>query len=212
MNLLFYDTETSGLPIWDRRSDHPSQPRIVEIAAELTDGQGKMISMMSALIKPDGWSIGADAIKLHGIENDYAREHGMPIADAMNVFMDMQERAGMRIAHNQAFDERMVRIELIRLFDREVADVWKEEGQKFCTMHSAKSTVGATNDKGGIKTPTLAEAYTYFTHQESEQDHRALGDLLMCKAVYFGLLRYSEEHPQEEETAADMPLFEASEI
>ncbi len=212
MNLLFYDVETSGLPVWDRRSDHPSQPRIVEIAAELTDAQGKMISMMSALIMPDGWSIWVDAIKVHGIENDYARDNGMPIADAMKVFMDMWEQAGMRIAHNQAFDERMVRIELIRLFDREVADVWKD-GQKFCTMHSAKSIVGATNAKGAIKTPTLAEAYTYFTHLESEQDHRALGDLLMCKAVYFGLLRYSEEHPEaQEKPAAEVPLFEASEI
>ena len=35
--ILFYDTETTGLPLWSQPSEHPDQPRVVQLAALLCD-------------------------------------------------------------------------------------------------------------------------------------------------------------------------------
>lgn len=35
--ILFYDTETNGLPLWREPSNHPGQPHITQLAAELCD-------------------------------------------------------------------------------------------------------------------------------------------------------------------------------
>ncbi|MGT2505722.1 hypothetical protein [Cupriavidus basilensis] len=56
--ILFYDTETSGLPQWSLPSEDPSQPHITQIAAELHDEDtGTTLAFMDLLIRPDGWTI-----------------------------------------------------------------------------------------------------------------------------------------------------------
>lgn len=58
--IIFYDTETTGLPLWREPSEHPDQPHIVEIAS------------MNALIRPDGWTISPEAAAIHGISQERA--------------------------------------------------------------------------------------------------------------------------------------------
>ena len=37
---IFYDTETTGIPLFSEPSEHPGQPHIVQLAACLVDQQG----------------------------------------------------------------------------------------------------------------------------------------------------------------------------
>lgn len=183
--ILVFDVETTGLPQWKLPSLDPSQPRIIEIAAELVDEEnGNVLGAMDLLIRPDGWTIPPEIEALTGITNDQAEKFGVPIAQAMDVFMSLWLAATLRVAHNEPFDARMVRIELARAMaeDDAVHEMWKN-GAKFCTQsHSTKAL------KIG-KTVNLREAYQHFTGEELVGAHRAATDVHGCKTVYFGLKR-----------------------
>ncbi|HEY8351659.1 MAG TPA: hypothetical protein VIK87_03855, partial [Sphingomonadales bacterium] len=58
MRILFYDTETTGLPLFSEPSSDPRQPHIVQAAAVLVDaGTRKAISSINLISRPDGWEI-----------------------------------------------------------------------------------------------------------------------------------------------------------
>ena len=206
MNLLFFDTETTGFPDYHRPSDGEYQPHIVQLTALLTDYQGEKLSSMDFLIHPEGWTIDetSDAFKSNGITNERAMAGGVPEFEAVEMFMRLWECCDLRIAHNDAFDARIIRIGLKRMAG--LADqmtpgakarmqMWKD-ASKFCTFH--KSTkhcklpptpkMMAAGRKKSFKPPTLGEAYKHFTGKELVGAHNAMVDLLACKTVYFGIL------------------------
>jgi DNA polymerase-3 subunit epsilon len=202
---LIYDTETNGLPLWKEPSEHPGQPRITQIACELVDDDTREVQdSMSFLIKPDGWTIPEDLQKLTGITMERAEKEGVPMQEVLPAFIRMWERALQRVAHNESFDMRMVRIELMRhekykdmlITNANVpfADFWKG-GKAFCTQGNSQKIIKlpatvAMHKTGrhGPKAPNLGEAYKFFTGKELEGAHDAQVDLMACKAVYFGIL------------------------
>ena len=66
---LIFDTETTGLPKkWNAPiSDSENWPRCVQLAWQLHDNNGKLISNQSSIIKPDGFDIPFESEKVHGI-------------------------------------------------------------------------------------------------------------------------------------------------
>jgi len=196
MKALFYDTETNGLPNWGAPSEDPSQPRITQLCAELVDDDsGEVYAALNTLIQPDGWTIPADLEALTGITNDKARTVGTPMMVALPMFMHLWQRCDVRVAHNESFDMRMVRIELMRhaLYTATDADHWKA-GPAFCTQ--AKSTpilklpptpkmIAA--GRNHHKSANLGEAYRHFTGKDLEGAHNAAVDVAACKTVYFAL-------------------------
>lgn len=85
MNLaLFYDTETTGLPLFKEPSEHPDQPHIVQLAACLVDlDTRKTIASMDVIVKPNGWTIPAEVSAIHGITTEHAMDVG--ISEAMAI-------------------------------------------------------------------------------------------------------------------------------
>ncbi len=63
--LLFFDTETSGLPGNHRAplNDLANWPRLVQIAWLLTDVQGGRQQAVEAIIRPDGFTIPVDLFR-----------------------------------------------------------------------------------------------------------------------------------------------------
>ena len=55
--ILFWDSETTGLPDFNLRARDPAQPHIVQLAAILTDDGGSVYESHNVIIKPDGWTI-----------------------------------------------------------------------------------------------------------------------------------------------------------
>lgn len=63
---LFFDTETTGLPKnWKAPvTDLNNWPRLVQLAYLLYDAQGNKMAEGDYIIKPDGFTVGAEATKI----------------------------------------------------------------------------------------------------------------------------------------------------
>jgi DNA polymerase III subunit epsilon len=195
--ILFYDTETTGLPNWKTPSGGEDQPHIVQIGALLVDVETKeVLKELDVIVKPEGWEIPEDTIEVHGITNEHALEVGIPEKEAITHLLDMLHSVeGVeRVAYNRTFDQRIIRIGLKRFFSEEVQDVWAEKDNHHCAMLMAKK-ICKIEPKGryGYKNPKLSEAYKFFTGEELEGAHNALVDTKAAMTVYFACLEYNEE-------------------
>lgn len=196
MRVLFYDTETTGLPDFKKPSDDPCQPRITQLCAELCDDKtGEVLAVLNTLIGPDEWTIPEELEKLTGITTEKCKVVGLAMDMVLPLFIDLWSKADVRVGHNESFDMRMVRIELFRhkAYGEQFADKWKA-GKAYCTMGSSQAILNLppsermiASGRRGPKPPNLSEAYQHFTGHPLENAHNAAVDVMACKAVYFAL-------------------------
>lgn len=198
MRALIYDTETTGLPLWNDPSDDPRQPHIVQLAAMLVDLDAqKTISSLDLIIAPDGWSIPPEMTAIHGIEDTYARQVGVLEELALSAFMALWLKADVRIAHNESFDARIVRIALKRHMSDAPAklhDDWKA-GKAECTQKMSTPILALPPTdkmmKAGFghkyKSANLREAYKFFYQTDFDGAHSAMADAQACAAVYYAI-------------------------
>ena len=196
---IFYDTETTGLPDFKAPSEAEHQPHIVQLAACLVDlDTRKTIASMDVIVRPAGWIIPDDIAKIHGITTEQAMDVGISESLAVGMFMELWGHR-VRIAHNEQFDARILRIALMRhqgdVFHspsgKSIADIWKE-GKADCTAKlatpickippTAKMVAAGFNK---FKTANLSEAYRHFIGRDFENAHSAMADVQACMAVYF---------------------------
>jgi DNA polymerase-3 subunit epsilon len=186
---LFYDTETTGLPLWKEPSDHVDQPHIVQLAAKLVNlATREVLKSMDVIIRPDGWVIPDDVIAVHGITNERAAAEGIPEAEAIDQLLAMWGDVEL-IGHNESFDRRIVRIATKRHIDPRdpdlaipVSDEWKA-AKSYCTCYKARAHTKLDKNK----LPKLTEAYQHFFGKPMEGAHSAGGDVDGCIAVYFAI-------------------------
>lgn len=194
--ILLYDSETSGLPLWNEPSEDPRQPRIIQLCAELVDDDTREVyAGLHTLIKPDGWTVPDEITELTGITTEKCEAVGMPIAEALRAFLEMWKCCSLRAGHNESFDMRMVRIEIKRdvKFFPELADEWKA-GQAYCTQAKATPILKLPPTEKMIKagrkhfkSANLSEAYQFFTGKPLEGAHNSTVDVMALKAVYWGI-------------------------
>lgn len=193
MNLITpYDTETTGLPLFRDPSDDPRQPHLVDICILAFSVDGTLVDSFEAMVRPDGWVIPAEVTAIHGITNEMAMDLGIPESEALDGFMAIHDRAGLRVAHNISFDDRIMRIALSRYRGKEAADAFKTT-PGYCTCQNSKNLVQcpptAKMIAAGLgrqfKVPTVAEALRHFTGEELVGGHRARPDTEACARIYF---------------------------
>lgn len=191
---LFYDTETTGLPLFDAPDDHPGQPHIVQLAACLVDiDKRETISSFDVTIRPDGWTIPDEVAKIHGITTERASDVGIDAPLALDMLMHLWRRAGARIGHNEQFDCRIVRIGLLRHFCEAEANTWAA-GAAQCTQVLSTPVLKLPPTPRMIaagrrhhKSANLGEAYRHFTGKPLEGAHSAMVDVRACMAVFFAI-------------------------
>ena len=107
---LIFDTETTGLPLnWNAPlNNFDNWPRCVQIAWQIHDIEGKLVSVKNYIIKPDGYDIPYNATKIHGISNEIANEKGIPLKEVLNYFLDDVKKSKFLIGHNVLFDKNIV--------------------------------------------------------------------------------------------------------
>ncbi len=176
--IFFYDTETTGLPVWQEPSDSVSQPHLVQLGAVLVNADTKeIISSMDVIIKPEGWTIPSEVAEIHGITTEKALAVGVPEKVALEMFLSMRGDAD-RVAYNKTFDQRIIRIAAKRYLDDEAQEKWAIKEDHHCSMRMAQADIGGKN-------PKLAVSYKHYTGKDLENAHSAMADTLACMAVYF---------------------------
>lgn len=170
MRILTFDTETSSL----------HEPHIVQLAAILTEG-GKEYASFNVLIKPEGWVIDPGAEGIHGISLETSADFGISIYCALWIFDELCGQADVIVAHNYAFDSRVVSGEYVRL-----EKVWTPP-KSLCTMLATKN-ICKIPGKRGYKWPKLIEAHRHFFNEDFDGSHDALNDVRACHRVHKHLI------------------------
>lgn len=202
LTILFYDVECTGLPLYGERSADPRQPRVFQLAAELcVEETGETIAELNQFILPDGWTIPDDVAKLTGVTTELALIKGVAADLVFPEFIELWKRAGLRAGHNEKFDARLMRIELVRspTFANQLhngvafEDHWKA-APAYCTQGGSTKIVNASRPAGDKKkTASLAEAYAHFTGKTLDGAHDAQVDVRASKAVYYGIKAHNAQ-------------------
>lgn len=159
MKLLFFDTETNGLP-WNRHASYKNTenwPRILQISWQVWfvgTQTAKCLHHVNSLIQPDPdlkWD--TEAAKIHTLTLDSLKTKGKPIQTILNWFAADCKEVDLVIAHNLKFDKMAIWAEFMRQ-DCDPIQFWPE--RELCTMNA---TVSICKIPG--KNPTPEDPYKW---------------------------------------------------
>jgi DNA polymerase III epsilon subunit-like protein len=195
---LFLDTETTGLPL--RYDAPPSQvgnwPRLVQIAWLLTDKDGHELAARSFIIRPDGFVIPDDAVRVHGITTEIARRRGVDVRSALDTLSEDLSRAQLLVAHNVEFDNGVVGAEFYRAgHGANPLDALP----RYCTMRESTELCQIPGGPYGVRTrrpalrgwkwPTLDQLHHTLFRERFQVSHEGLADARACARCFFELMR-----------------------
>ncbi|MBK5277970.1 MAG: PHP domain-containing protein, partial [Bacteroidia bacterium] len=209
---LIFDTETTGIPHNKTApiTDLDNWPRLVQIAWQLHDGKGKLISQNSFIVKPTGFDIPFKAEQIHGISTKRAMEEGHDLKIVLASFDKDLEKTSVLIGHNIEFDINIIGAELIR----ESLDT-----VKFLSLQKIDTGLASIDFcqlKGGIggklKMPRLTELHEILFGERFEDAHDASYDVAATARSFFGLVRKKVVKPFDstpvEDIEYEMPNLE----
>lgn len=194
---VFFDTETVGLPKnWKAPvTDTDNWPRVTQLAWQVYDQAGNLISQRCNLIKPDGWTIPTvEELTAEGSKNPFFFEEnnmstercereGVSLDEILKDFVQQVDGANYLIAHNMAFDEKIIGCEMIRTGYK-----FREEPKKMCTMQESTNYCKMQPFRyGTYKWPTLLELHKKLFDEEFDGAHDALEDVRACARSFFEL-------------------------
>jgi DNA polymerase-3 subunit alpha len=217
--ILIYDTETTGLPRdWNAPiTDGDNWPRLVQLAWQLHDPQGKLLSRGNRIVQPDGFTIPFNSTKIHGITTARAQQEGLPLDQVMEEFMADAAQATYVMGHNIGFDVNVAGAELVRLgqapeglTEKALIDS-KDEGTEFCAIPGGRG--------GKFKWPTLTELHQKLFGEGFGDAHDAAYDVSATARCFFEMVRIRVierpefEHPEKlvyEAPKLEVANFDAS--
>ena len=155
---LTFDTETTGLPknYSAPISETDNWPRMVQIAWQINDKSGNLISSESHIIKPKGYTIPFNAEKIHGISTQKAIDKGKEIKYVLEKFNNELKKNKYIIGHNINFDVNILGSEFYRskiktsLLEKESIDTGLIS-KEFCQLEGGLG--------GKLKMPKLIELH-----------------------------------------------------
>jgi len=183
MKILFFDTETTGLPKnWKAPVEQiDNWPRLVQIAWQVYNHEGDLLEEHEYVIKPVGFIIPSAASDVHKISTEKALEIGVDLLTILKVFSSSVKDCGLLVAHNYSFDYNIMGSELIR---NGLENTLREK-EYICTM-KASTDFCKIPSPNGYKWPKLEELY-YKLFQESFNAHDALDDIKATAKCFWKL-------------------------
>ena len=192
---LIFDTETTGLPKrWDAPlSDSENWPRCVQVAWQIHNKNGELVSQKSFLIKPNGFSITYESEKVNGISTALAEKQGASLENVLDEFHDAINQVEYIVGHNISFDRNILGAEFLRLglndvlVEKKLIDTCTEETAHLCKLKGGRG--------GKFKLPTLSELYVFVFEENFDEAHNAAADVEATSRVFLELLRLDKLHP-----------------
>jgi DNA polymerase III epsilon subunit-like protein len=181
-SILVFDTETTGLNPREEvaRSNCTQFPRIVQIAWIVFDKELKVISQQSQIVKQTK-KIPQEAIRIHGITDEIAKNRGVEINTVLRDFLSDAKSCDVLVAHNIGFDLPVLKSELYRN-DIDVGVI--KHKRNLCTMISSVNFCAIERREWDTyKYPTLKELYeNCFPDKILDEKilHNALFDVTIC--------------------------------
>jgi DNA polymerase III epsilon subunit-like protein len=191
VRLLFFDTETTGLPKHSKISAlqmNENWPDLASICWMIFD-DGVHVKKEYHIIKPEGWTIPEAASKIHSITDAIARREGKSLATVLEMFRNDCETADFLVAHNLFFDRNVIFNAYAWRLNIGPTGFWKN-GKELCTMLKSKdelripSKYSKANDL--YKYPSLDELYrATFLKDPPGNAHSADRDVEVLQDIFF---------------------------
>ena len=209
---LTFDSETTGLPKNFKApiSDSENWPRLVQLAWQINDKEGKLINNKSFLVKPDNFTIPYNSEKVHGISTKIALEKGIDLIIVLKDFEKDIKKSKYIIGHNINFDKNILGAEFYRkniesdLLNKISIDTGHISKQ-YCNL---KGGFG-----GGLKMPKLTELYEILFGKKFSDAHDAAYDVNATAKSFFYLLKkevYSNEDSSSKKINYEEPKLKIS--
>ncbi len=184
---LIFDTETTGLPrdYSAPITDFDNWPRLVQLAWQLHDHTGKLMSSGNYIVKPEGFTIPFNSEKIHGISTKKAIKEGHDLEFVLKEFRKDMDRAHFLVGHNVSFDESVMGAEFLR---KKIPSAIMDK-PKIDTKDESTAHVGIPNGRGGFKWPTLGELHHKLFDTGFEDAHDAAADVEATTRAFLELVR-----------------------
>jgi len=192
-NILFIDTETTGLYKHSAPVDDPKQPYVVQLGLMLTQRNSKKfygfqpLQSFGAIIRvPVGTTINPFALEVHGISVELCNEYGIPGHVATSVLDDLLHEADLLVAHNVQFDKAVINTFLTR---HNIDTKFFDQLPTYCTMKESTEFCGLTTKNGRPKWPKLTELHQVLFEEGFAGTHDALDDVNATARCYYELTK-----------------------
>jgi|10_taG_2_1085330.scaffolds.fasta_scaffold04406_3 DNA polymerase-3 subunit alpha len=193
---LIFDTETTGLPRDYNApvSDSDNWPRMVQLAWQLHDDTGKLITAKNYIIKPVGFDIPIAVASVHGITTERALADGEDLQFVLEEFQKDVQQTTYNVGHNIEFDVNIVGAEFYRLSiannlaAKKLLDTMKSSVD-FCAIPGGRG--------GGYKYPRLTDLHIKLFNKDFGDAHDAAYDVDATARCFFELLKLRVIHPKE---------------
>ncbi len=185
---LIFDTETTGLPKNYNApvSDSDNWPRMVQLAWQIHDEQGELVEAINYIVKPEGYEIPFQSVKVHGITTERAERDGKDLQWVLEEFNKSLEKVQFVIGHNVEFDINITGAEFYRkgletpMFNLEAIDT-KDESTDYCALPGGRG--------GKFKWPNLSELHNKLFSVGFDEAHNASADVNATARCFLELVR-----------------------
>ena len=186
---LIFDTETTGLPLLKNAplTNFDNWPRMVQIAWQLHDELGNFVEAQNHIVRPEGFEIPINAKMVHGITTEYALEHGEPLGEVLDMFLEAAKKAKYLVGHNIKFDMDVVGCEFLRnrgenpLTEWKIVDTCTEKTASFCQFPGGRN--------GKFKLPKLIDFHKLLFGEDFSSAHNACADVEATARVFLECVR-----------------------
>ena len=208
---LIFDTETTGVPHNKTApiTDLNNWPRLVQIAWQLHDQNGKLVSRHNYIIKPDGFDIPYKAEQIHGISTKRAMEEGQELNQVLSAFLDNLKNSHQVAGHNIEFDINIIGAEFIR------KNLDPENLLKLNKLDTGIASIEYCQLSGGIggklKMPRLVELHEKLFGKDFGDAHDAAYDVAATARCFFGLIK-QKVIPPFDTTPVDEIVYEEPDL